>query len=188
MWWDYLATTKHTASTHNLLVRGSEVMGLSGYKKPLSLTPCQSWDKNDVTAWQKRVLSHTCCWSWMRSVWQNRVHCHSHPVGHNGMSYDETAWQKPRALSLTSCWWWDETSWSCLTEKKTITYILLGMRWKACLPDKRGNVTHFLLVMEQDVIRLFSKRCNVTCFLLVVGSDYMKLPIRKKDCCSLSVW
>ena len=62
--------------------------------------------------------------------------CHSHAVGH-GMRCDETTWhrQNSMSVSLTCCGSWDVMWWDCMTEINV-------------------SVTHQLLVIGWDVMRL----------------------------------
>ena len=47
--------------------------------------------------------------------------------------------------------------------------------------QKMCRVTHFLLVIRQDVMRAgFRKMCSVTyCLMVIVGQDVIRLPCRK---------
>ena len=88
--------------------------------------------------------------------------CHSLAVGHRKRC-DETAF--PRCAMSLTCYWSYERMWSI---------IMLAAFHKMC------NVTHNLLVIGKDMIRLpFTEFWNVTHTLLVIVQDVIRLPFTK---------
>ena len=148
--------------------------------KALSLTCCWSWDE----AW------------WMRVPCKELKKCHSQTVGHGMRydrwecltkkyrcvthfllvmiwdMIDESAWQRHKAASLTYCWSWDER-WLMVVPGTQIKQchslpVGHGMRyeWWECMANKLSSVTHFLLVMEWDMI---NEQAIKQCHSLAVG-------------------
>ena len=104
------------------------------------------WDTMRLPC-QKKLL--TLCWSWDHG-WDIILHgkmCHSPPVGH-GMRHGQPCIRR-NAVPVTHMlfgMWHDETA-----------------RWKK-------NITHILLVIGRDMMRLLAKeKCSVTHPLLVHG-------------------
>ena len=94
--------------------------------------------------------------------------CNSHSVGHR-----------------TTCDELPDLSEICV-ECNSLAVVHSTRLYMRRLPfSKMSNVTHFLLVIGQDVMRLlFRNMCNVTHKLLVIGQGVMGLPCTK---CAMSL-
>ena len=146
---------------------------------PVSLTCCWSWDEMlwDCMAEINVSVTHKLLvmgWDVMGLHGRNKCQCHSQTVGH-GMRCDETAWQKWMSVSLTSCWSWDEMWWDCMAEiNVSVTHILLVMGWDVmrlpCGPQWQHSLTGCWLYHEIWLTCIVEKGAlNTTHFLLVVG-------------------
>ena len=110
----------------------------------------------------KCAMSPTYCRSWEKMWWDylsQNVQCHSHTVGH-GKRCDETALDK-----MCNVW----------------THILLVIMGKDVMSlHKMCKVTHLLLVIGRDVMRMPFTKCPMsltTCWLF--RKDVMRLPFTK---------
>ena len=144
-WYDETAFHKVCNVTHLLLVIGKDVMRLP-------FTKC--------------AMLLTCYWSsgmmWWDSLSQN-VQYHSLAVGHR-----KDLMRLPFrrcAMSLTSCWSLEKIWWDCCSQNVQCHSLAVGHR-------KRSDET------------TFHKRCYVTHCLLVIGEDLMRLPFTK---CAMSL-
>ena len=85
------------------------------------------------------------------------------------------------AMPLTICWSWNKMGLNWLLKKVHATHPLLVMtrRWDFLLEiGVITNITHFLLAIGWDVMRLhFRKMCSNTHFLLVI-CHLMRVPFR----------
>ena len=145
-------------------------------KNAVSLTYCWSWDgmhwdcmrkKNkcnvahilswDEMQWdctvkkKKTSVTHTLLvmgQNAMRLHWnENQMQCHSHPVGHVMRLHGK----EKNAVSHTSCCSWDEMQWDCILKKT------------------KCSVTHSLLVMGWNAMRLHCKEKQMQCHSHTVG-------------------
>ena len=188
--------TKGGSVTHLLFVMGWNVIA---DKRGVPLTCCWSWDemwwdclsekgwsvthKLLVIGWyvmrlpgrEKGAVSLTCCWSWYDMWWDCLA---------------ENRWQ----VLLTSYWSWDEMWWDCLGENMGECYsqaVGHGMKCnEISLQQKGGSVTHSLLVMGWNVMKLpgREKGRSVTHILLVIDEMWWYcLAEKRRKCHPLAV-
>ena len=151
------------------------------------------WMRWDETAWWKTwaVVLTSCGMRWDENTSQNKGQCHithfllvgmewdvvtmkekvchSLAIGHGRC--DDSAWQETGWFLLTPYLTWGDSWLGPGRRKGSTTHILLIMRvmkWHG----RNGSVTHKLLVMGGDAMRLHDRtNSSVTCILLVIGSD-----------------
>ena len=133
--------------------------------------------------------------------------CHSLAVGHKKRCLDETAFHKMSNvthfllvigkdvmrlpytrcwMSLTRCWSQEEMWWDCLSQNVQCHSLAVGCR-KRCDETafpKMCNVTHFLLVIGKDVMRLPFTKCAMSLTSCCHRKDVMRLPFTK---CAMSL-
>ena len=180
MGWDSMSEN-HGIMTHKLLVIGQDVRRKLITTLPLTL--CWLWDnvmwwdclpawrwqdchlhpighcmKCDEILWQKiTLLSLTFCWScmiWDQITLSGGKSCVTHILLVVG--WDDAAWLT-MPLSLTRCsmvMGWlrsDETPWLWLSLTRCRSWDEI---WWDSLAENHGAVTHILLVMGWDIMRL----------------------------------
>ena len=118
---------------------------------------------------------------------EKQMQCHSLPVGH-GMKCNETAWQrKTDAVSLTGCWSCNEMQWDCMVKKNkcSVTHWLLVMGWNAMRLHGKENAVSLTGCWSWDEMQwdymVKKNKCSVTHKLLVMGWNAMRLHGKEKQ-------
>ena len=147
--WDYLTKTKGSIA-HILLV-----MGLSDFwvkQQGVVTTTCWSWDEMWWDSpWQnQRAVTHMLFIMVSWNLWAEQNGAFSQTVGY-GMRHNKSSAQKWRVVQLTSYWSLDQMTWDCLIEQQngSICLLAVSIGWDMSNMHcrKKGNATHFLLVM-----------------------------------------
>ena len=125
-----------------------------GKKEKCSVTHIllvMGWNALRLHAKEKQMQ---CCshpvmgWNAMRlHSKEEKNQCHSHPVGHVMRLHGK----EKNAVSHTSCCSWDEMQWDCILKKT------------------KCSVTHSLLVMGWNAMRLHCKEKQMQCHSHTVG-------------------
>ena len=131
------------------------------------LTPCWSWDEYNETTGKEKGSSMTHillvigwnamwlpgieeCAVWLTPCWP----------------WDEMQWNcmvEEKAVSLTPCWSWDKIQWDCIKKEKNVTLALTPcwpwdeMQWDSMVKKKKKSVTHSLLMMGWNTMRMLGK-------------------------------
>ena len=181
MWWDCLSQNvqSHSLSVGNrkkydetgldmqvrkcanlLLVIGKDVMRL-----PFTKVQCHSQTVGHRRGYDKTAFHKMCNGAHslliigkyvMRLPLAQNLHFHSQTVGHR-KDVMTLPFTKHAMVVLTCCWSREKTWWDCLSQNVQFHSLPVG-HWKdlMTLPSmqKKSNVTHKLLVIGRDVMRL----------------------------------